>query len=210
MGGRSSHGGPSFPAFHGGEPTLVIDFGLIRMRMTLERLQSYLLHLPYFFLATLLVGADQYTKYLAVKRIAYGSTIEIVPNFFNLTYVKNYGAAFGLFQNQLAIFVVVAVVAISVIVVYSFMISEKEYLLQFGLSMLLGGAIGNFIDRLKLGYVIDFLNLHYYRHHWPVFNVADIAIDLGVAFILIKFLFLSGDEADEEVAVRSGEAEGIK
>lgn len=183
----------------------MIDLGLSRMRITLERLHSYLLHLPYFFLAAVLVGADQYTKLLAVKRIAYGSTIELVPNFFNLTYVKNYGAAFGLFQNQLAIFVVVAVVAISVIVVYSFMISEREYLLQLGLAMLLGGAIGNFIDRLRLGYVIDFLNLHYYRHHWPVFNVADVAIDLGVAFILIKFLFLSGEDETEDEKVQGSE-----
>lgn len=168
----------------------------LRVRNLGATLASYLCHVAYLLFAQGIVALDQYSKYLVVRRLPYGSTVEVIPNLFNLTFVKNFGAAFGLFQNQLAVFVVVAVVAISVIVVYSFIISEKEYTLQIGLAFLLGGAIGNFIDRLRLGYVIDFLHLHHDAWHWPVFNIADIAIDIGVALILIKFLFTRDEEQD--------------
>jgi signal peptidase II len=150
----------------------------------------------YFVMAAVIAGADQYTKFLVITRMKFGSSIEIIPGFFSFTFIKNYGAAFGLFQRQLAVFVIVGLVAVTVIVIYSILISEKEYLLQTGLAFLLGGAVGNFIDRLRFGYVIDFLDLHHGKWHWPVFNIADIAIDIGVVLILLKFLFLEDEDQE--------------
>lgn len=170
-----------------------------QMKISVRNVESFLAHIMYFILASVIAGVDQYSKFLVVTKMKFGASIEIISGFFSLTFIKNYGAAFGLFQRQLAVFVIVGLVAVTVIVVYSIIISEKEYLLQTGLAFLLGGAIGNFIDRLRFGYVVDFLDLHHGKWHWPVFNIADIAIDIGVVMILLKFVLMDEEEECETV-----------
>ena len=137
-------------------------------------------------IASVLVVLDQVTKYAITHSIAYGSGIEITP-FFNLVLVHNKGAAFSFLSSasgwQREFFVAIAVIAIAW-VVYLLRRHPAETLFCFALSLILGGAVGNVIDRLWLGAVIDFLDFHAAGHHFPAFNVADSAITCGAAALL--------------------------
>lgn len=137
-------------------------------------------------IAAVLVVLDQTTKYAITHSIAYGSGIEITP-FFNLVLVHNKGAAFSFLSSasgwQREFFLGIAAVAIAW-VVYLLRRHPGETLFCFALSLILGGAVGNVIDRLWLGAVIDFLDFHAAGHHFPAFNVADSAITCGAAALL--------------------------
>jgi len=137
-------------------------------------------------IAAVVVVLDQLTKYAITHSIAYGSGIEVTP-FFNLVLVHNKGAAFSFLSSasgwQREFFVAIAAVAIGW-VVYLLRKHPGETLFCFALSLILGGAVGNVIDRLWLGAVIDFLDFHAAGHHFPAFNVADSAITCGAAALL--------------------------
>ena len=137
-------------------------------------------------IATVLVVLDQLTKQAITHSLAYGSGIEITP-FFNLVLVHNKGAAFSFLSGasgwQREFFVAIAAVAIAW-VVYLLRTHPRETLFCCALSLILGGAVGNVIDRLWLGAVIDFLDFHAGGHHFPAFNVADSAITCGAAALL--------------------------
>jgi len=134
---------------------------------------------------TLLV--DQFTKYLAVTYLApivVWAPIPSLANLFTFTYTTNTGVAFGLFKDLGPIFVGVAVVVIAAIVVYQREIPQEAWPVRLALGLQLGGAAGNLVDRLRVGHVIDFIHFHF----WPVFNVADSSIVIGV--ILLAFIML--------------------
>jgi signal peptidase II len=137
-------------------------------------------------LATVLVVLDQSTKFAITRSIAYGGGIEITP-FFNLVLVHNKGAAFSFLAGaagwQRELFIAIAAVAIAW-VVYLLRKYPRQILFCFALSLILGGAIGNVIDRVWLGAVIDFLDFHAAGHHFPAFNVADSAITCGAAALV--------------------------
>ena len=137
-------------------------------------------------LATVLVVLDQLTKFAITRSIAYGSGIEIAP-FFNLFLVHNKGAAFSFLAGaagwQRELFIAIAAVAIAW-VVYLLHKHPRQMLFCFALSLILGGAIGNVIDRVWLGAVIDFLDFHAVGHHFPAFNVADSAITCGAVALV--------------------------
>jgi signal peptidase II len=138
-------------------------------------------------IAALTLIADQYTKYLALTRLApivIWAPIPSLAHIFTFTYTTNTGVAFGLFKDLGPIFVVVAVVVIAMIVIYQQQVPEGAWLVRLALGLQLGGATGNLIDRLRLGHVVDFIHLHF----WPVFNVADMSIVGGV--ILLAFTML--------------------
>ncbi len=143
---------------------------------------------------TLLV--DQFTKYLAVTLLSPVKVWAPVPSLahvFTFTYVTNTGAAFGLFKDLAPIFIVVAVVVITVIFLYQRQVPQGARLVRVALGLQLGGATGNLIDRLHMnGHVVDFLHLHYYTPtlslDWPVSNVADIAIVTGVFLLAFTML----------------------
>lgn len=132
---------------------------------------------------------DQWTKWLAVQHlrdeIGGSRSIPLPGNFVYLTYVENFGAAFGLFQNQTAFFIVVGFVVIAVIVSSYRHVKDQGWILNLALGLQLGGAVGNMIDRLRTGYVVDFVDLRW----WPVFNVADSAISVGVMLLALTLLF---------------------
>jgi signal peptidase II len=133
-------------------------------------------------LALLILALDQGTKYLIVQRIPPYQAWMPVPalaHLFNLTFITNTGAAFGLFQDRSLVFVVVAVVISIGIVLYLRQIPHEEWLMRVALSMQLGGALGNLLDRIRLGYVVDFVDFHM----WPVFNFADTFIVVGVGLL---------------------------
>ncbi|GAW92605.1 signal peptidase II [Calderihabitans maritimus] len=130
-------------------------------------------------LATLVLLLDQVTKYLVSHKMELGQSIPVLDNIFHITYIHNPGAAFGMLAYRTAFFVAITVVVVVAILIFYRRIKENRYLLKSGLALQLGGAVGNLLDRLRYGYVIDFLDFRV----WPVFNLADSAIVLGVALV---------------------------
>jgi len=143
-----------------------------------------------FILSAAIVILDQITKIWAINNLKNAGTITIIPNFFRLVYVENFGAAFGILQNKRWIFIVISVTVIIGIVFFLLRHYNKlNIFVKIALAMLLGGAIGNFIDRIRLGYVIDFLSFRLFNaYEFPVFNVADIFIVISTFAILILIM----------------------
>ncbi|MCC7106777.1 MAG: signal peptidase II [Chloroflexi bacterium] len=139
--------------------------------------------------AAAIVLLDQWSKGLAVQNLrdetGASRSVPLPGNVVYLTYVENFGAAFGLFQNQTGFFVVVGFVVIAVIVSSYRHVKDAGWLLNFCLGLQLGGAVGNMVDRLRTGYVVDFIDLRW----WPVFNIADSAITVGVILLAYNLLF---------------------
>ena len=133
---------------------------------------------------------DQLTKWWVVERFRYGESVSIVANFFSLTYIRNTGAAFGILAQanpvfRIPFFVIVPLVALISIALIFKKLPEKDIKLSAALSLVIGGAIGNLIDRVTLKYVVDFLDFHWrYEYHFPAFNIADSAICIGVAVLM--------------------------
>ena len=141
-------------------------------------------------LVLVIFAFDQFTKYLIRSNLAVQQVIAPIPalsHLFTLTYVTNTGAAFGLFPDRGLFFVVVAILVSLGIILYFHHIPDNEWLLKLSLAMQLGGALGNLVDRLRLGYVVDFVDFR----AWPVFNFADTFIVVGVGLLVYRFLFHS-------------------
>jgi signal peptidase II len=141
----------------------------------------------YFLIALFIFILDQFTKYLIQVNVSLFDTIEVLP-FFNIVYVKNFGGAFGVFQ-ELGITFFIVVGALAIIFVSVLIIKDPDNRLAY--SFLLGGAAGNTADRIIHGFVIDFLDFYIYKYHWPAFNVADMALTAGVFLLIIKMFIMS-------------------
>lgn len=145
--------------------------------------------LKWLWLSLLAVILDQATKLAIAGSMQLYESIQIMP-FFKLTYVHNTGAAFSFLSEaggwQRWFFAGLAIVISAVIAVWLTRLKKHETLLAVALSLVLGGAVGNLIDRLAYGYVIDFLDVYYQSWHWPAFNIADSAITLGVILMLLE------------------------
>ena len=150
--------------------------------------------LPLYAIALSVVALDQATKFTVVHSMRLGQSIPLVPGFFNLSYVLNPGAAFGILAShspsfRSPFFVGVSLLAIGLIVYYYHRyLHEPTRLPGAALGLILGGAVGNLIDRLRVGMVIDFLDVHLSGYHWPAFNVADAAISIGVGLMLLRMV----------------------
>ena len=142
-----------------------------------------------------LVIADQVTKYIVSKSISFAARVEVIPYLLELTVVHNRGAAFGIGNNwppdlRIAVFYVLNFVAVCVIGWLLYKTDPfKERLAFTSLSLILSGAIGNVIDRIRLGYVVDFVYMHWGTHYWPAYNVADAAISIGAVLLAIQLLW---------------------
>ena len=149
----------------------------------------------YFLLVALFVIIfDQLTKYYVVSNFYLGESVPVIENIFHWTYILNPGAAFGMFEGSRWFFVVIAIGVLVGIWYMKDEINEGGWMMQYGAALFGGGAIGNLIDRARSGLVIDFFDFRI----WPVFNVADIAICVGVAMILWKVLqteFLTNEKS---------------
>ncbi len=135
---------------------------------------------------------DQVTKAWIEKSMVLYTTRPVIPDFFNIVYVLNRGAAFGFLNRsdiQWQTYFFFAATALAVMIIFHLLrlAQSSDKLLILGLGSILGGAVGNLIDRIKTGEVIDFLDFYWKDHHWPAFNVADIAIFLGSLALLIAF-----------------------
>ena len=161
--------------------------------------------LRYLGLSFAVVVLDQLSKYWIQAELAPYDRIEIWP-MFNLTLVFNRGAAFSFLSDaggwQRPLFIVLAIVVTLVLVIWLARLRRRERILAIGLALFIGGALGNLIDRIWLGHVVDFLDFHWRGWHWPAFNVADSAITLGVVLLLIDGLFGSRPESETDAPKR--------
>jgi len=166
-----------------------------------DRIRDFLI-IP--LVAAITIIADQVTKHLVTTSLRLGESLELTPRLGSLlrvTYVTNSGAAFGLFPNWSQVFIIVAIIVIAVLIWYYLQLSGGHWLVQLALGLQLGGAIGNLIDRLRFaGHVIDFIDLNFWPlRAWPVFNIADSSIVVGVSMLTLLMIW---DEWQEEGARR--------
>ena len=139
-------------------------------------------------IAAVILILDQTTKLYVDANFRLHESVPVIRDFFHLTYVRNKGAAFGILSDsavRIPFFISVSIVAMLGILWYIKQIRNDQRLTLFSLSLVFSGAFGNLIDRVRLGEVIDFLDVFWQRHHWPAFNVADSAITVGVALLFI-------------------------
>jgi signal peptidase II len=153
----------------------------------------------------IVVLADQLTKAWVQSGMRLHQSIPVIDNFFSLTYIRNPGAAFGLFSDgggtvRTVFFILVSVAAIGFLgTLYAKTPSERP-LLRLAFSLVTGGAAGNLIDRVRFGEVVDFLDFYVGRYHWPAFNVADSCITVGVAFLVLYSVV--GGKVDSDLPAR--------
>lgn len=142
----------------------------------------------YIILVAILIALDQVSKYIIDNNFFEGDTLEVITDFFHITYVKNRGIAFGMFQGKLDIISIATVIAIIAIIYYLYRDRNKMPILEkIGFNFILAGAIGNMIDRVARGFVIDMID---FRGIWAfVFNLADVWINIGVLLILLEYFF---------------------
>jgi signal peptidase II len=151
-------------------------------------------------LALFVVLLDLYTKNLATQELVYGSPVEIFP-WFNFTLAHNTGAAFSFLSEaggwQRYFFSTMAMVISVVLAIWIFKLEKGQWLLALSLSLILGGALGNLWDRLTLGYVVDFISVHYGGRYFPAFNIADSAISVGAVCMLLESFVQKNDPLSE-------------
>lgn len=142
---------------------------------------------------------DQLTKLQIMQTMRLHESVTVIPNLFSLTYIRNPGAAFGLLAGssnafRMVFFGLTSIFALGLLSTILVRMPEQDWVGRLSVSGILGGAIGNLIDRLRYGEVIDFLDVYVENYHWPAFNVADSAITVGVIFLIIHFAFEKKDD----------------
>ncbi len=146
-----------------------------------------------FIVALIVLIMDRGSKYWVINNINPGESVPLLGEILYLTYVRNPGAAFGLFAYKTPFFIVISIIMIILTVIAANQIPPRLALLRLGLAVMLGGVVGNLIDRLQTGYVVDFLDLRF----WPVFNIADMAIVVGVFMLAIGLSISAGKSVPE-------------
>jgi signal peptidase II len=149
-------------------------------------------HLILLSVSGTIIALDQLTKQIVLERFRLGESISVIEGFFSLTYVRNPGAAFGILGRwdsafRIPFFIIVPLLALLVIVLIFRKVEDRDLWLSLALSLVIGGAVGNLIDRAAYNYVVDFLDFHWgvMGPHFPAFNIADIAICVGVGLLMI-------------------------
>lgn len=145
---------------------------------------------PFGFLALSLaiVAADQVTKMAILAKLVPRGTVRLIPGLFDLTFVANQGALFGFGREfggavRMVAFTILPIAAICFVLLILLKSNRRELWFRLGLALILGGAAGNLIDRIRLGFVVDFLDVYWGSHHWPAFNLGDASICLGVGLL---------------------------
>ncbi|MBS1853136.1 MAG: signal peptidase II [Acidobacteria bacterium] len=149
----------------------------------------------HLFIAVFIIALDRATKWLITQKIALHDSIPVFPSFFRITHVENRGAAFGLFADstsewKIALLILFSVIALVVVSAMLWRNSHTMTTTGIGLALILGGAVGNLWDRLLSGKVVDFLLFYVGEYQWPAFNVADSAIVVGAALLVVEILFV--------------------
>lgn len=157
-------------------------------------MQKHAMRKYHFLISLGVVLLDQLSKWVVAKQIALHDSIAVIPGLFRLTHVQNRGAAFGLFDEspsewKISVLILFSIVALVVVTALLWKNSHAMTATGVGLSLVLGGAIGNLWDRLINGHVVDFLDFYIGSYHWPAFNVADMAIVIGAFLLVAEILF---------------------
>lgn len=153
--------------------------------------------LAWVWISIVVIALDQYTKYLTVHDLPFGKVVEVIPNYFAWFHTYNYGAAWSFLADhsgwQKWLFAGIAFIVSIVLVIWLTRLkSNKETWLAVALALILGGALGNLYDRVVLGYVVDFILVHWKTdYYFPAFNLADTAITIGAAMLIIDMLFFA-------------------
>ena len=157
--------------------------------------------LRYFHIALLIILSDQASKYWAYTRLRLGSDLSVIHNFLKLSYAENPGIAFGMFSDssgalKVWALAIISVIAIGLVVYFAMRSMPGKRVPLIALMLVLGGIIGNLIDRVRLGVVIDFIELYIGQYHWPTFNLADAAICVGALLLSVDILRESKDATE--------------
>lgn len=158
-------------------------------------MKSYRL-IPMALVTLLIIGLDQFTKFLIVQNMEEGGSIPVLGEFLSITSHRNSGAAWGMFQNQMIFFYIVTIIVL-VILVYVYIKEAKNNLvLQIAVALLLAGSLGNFIDRIIFQEVVDFVDVLIINYDFPIFNIADSALTIGVILMIAEVFILGKGEND--------------
>lgn len=142
----------------------------------------------------IIIALDQLTKYMIVKSLVIGDSVKVIKNLLYITSHRNEGAAWGILQGKMWLFYIVTIVVLVILVMFFKSEGYGKPLIQFGLSLLIAGSIGNFIDRLFRSGVVDFIDTYIFGYNFPIFNVADAALTIGVIVLIIVILFEGKEE----------------
>lgn len=136
----------------------------------------------------LILAIDQLTKYLIAAKMTIGDSCTVIPHFLNITSHRNNGAAWGILSGKMGFFVIITLIILAILIIFYIKEAKGNLFMQIALSLLFAGAIGNFIDRLFHGEVVDFIDTNIFGYDFPIFNVADSSLTVGVIFIIIALL----------------------
>lgn len=148
-------------------------------------------------IAIMIIILDQWTKWLITEKMNVGESIQVIENFFYITSHRNKGAAWGILEGQMTFFYIVTLLVVAGIIYYMHTHAKGKWLLGVSLAFMLGGAIGNFIDRLFRKEVVDFINTYIFTYDFPIFNIADAALTVGVSLLIIQ-MFMEERETKEK------------
>lgn len=144
----------------------------------------------YASISLVVLFIDQITKFFAIKSLRGNAPIVIIENFLQLNYVENFGAAFGILQNKKIFFIVMTTIVVIGIIIYIKTNTNLTTIMKVSLAMVIGGAIGNLVDRVRLGYVVDFIDVRFWGlYDFPVFNIADSSIVIATLLICYLIIF---------------------
>lgn len=171
------------------------NFYFYHLRFAFMHILSALQGLWVLVFTVLVVGFDQITKLAIAKRFYLGQSIEVFGDFLRFTYIRNPGMAFGIRFGGPLFFTIFALIASAIILVYLFRMRHERFHSRLSLALILGGAIGNLIDRFAYGEVIDFIDIGINETRWPVFNIADSAVTVGM-IILVSLVLFEGQKEE--------------
>jgi len=154
-------------------------------------------------ISAVFIFLDQFTKIWATNNLKGKPHITIIENYFHLKYVTNRGAAWGMFGNfgtsfRIPFFIFITIIASIVLGYYYKKLKKEQIILQFALAFVVAGMVGNFIDRIFVTFVVDFIDWHIGVHHWPTFNIADVAISTGMGLIVIDWILHHKEYSEAE------------
>lgn len=158
----------------------------------------------YYLTAIAVLLLDQVTKWIVLQKMSLYESIPLWDDVFYITSHRNRGAAFGILQEQQWLFIIVTLLVVAGIIIYLTRIGKEQPLMSWSLALILGGAVGNLIDRVRMGEVVDFLDFRLI--HYPIFNIADSAIVIGVIIMVYLTLKSPGTDQDERFSKEVGDS----
>ncbi|MDT0679746.1 signal peptidase II [Staphylococcus chromogenes] len=150
--------------------------------------KKYFLGISIFIIIVILL-ADQLTKWLIVAQMTIGESFTVIPNFLAITSHRNDGAAWGILSGHMPFFYIITIVILIALIYFYIKEAKGQFLMQFAISLLIAGALGNFIDRVLNGEVVDFIDTTIFGYDFPIFNIADSSLTIGVIMLIIVLIF---------------------